>query len=172
MPHKSHQYGVDIITRLQQEADNDGSSLIWTGFITNVIREIAGHGQETNMKRRLLEYGAIRGTSDKLGWEVADYDPSTWDYDSHRIPVATRPLTKIELRDDILDRLTQNMNEIRTSLNVLVGQNTVILELLKTEPETETDTAMDLFAAALSSQNGLTFEERLNEQSNSDTEVT
>ena len=120
---KYYQYGVEILKRLQDEATVVNGTLIWTGSITPLIREIAGaSGNVSSMKKRLLEYGVIRGTSEEREWEVADYDPETWSYDANKISAPKRPLTRVELREDMLDRLTQYMNEIRASLNVMATE--------------------------------------------------
>jgi hypothetical protein len=120
--HKYHQYGVEILTRLQTEAGQDGQVLVWAGPISTLIAEIAGTGNVHEMKKRLLEHGAIKGTSEEKIWEVADYDPETWSYDANKISAPKRPLTRVELREDMLDRLTQYMNEIRASLNVMATE--------------------------------------------------
>jgi hypothetical protein len=149
---KYYQYGVEILKRLQDEATVVNGTLIWTGSITPLIREIAGaSGNVSSMKKRLLEYGVIRGTSEEREWEVADYDPAIWNYESHRVAVARRPLTKIELRDEMLDRLTQNMNEIRIALNALVLQNKEVLEVI------------DGIRQAAITDSQITFEEYLHE---------
>ena len=146
MGSKYHEYGRDILRRLQEEAMKEGSSLIWRGPITTLIGEIAGLGNITEMKKRLLEFAAIGMTSDPIAWEVAEWEPDHWDYDSHRVYVSRRPLTKVELRDDMIDRLTQYMTEIRAALDVLViGQREMMITLdtlandvREQEPERET----------------------------------
>ena len=116
---KYHQYGRDILTRLQWESVTENHALFWMGPITTLIAEIAGAGNVTEMKKRLLEYGAIRKV-DEVTWEVARHNPDHWDYASHRTPVVKRSLTKVELRDNMIDRLTQYMTEIKAALDVLI----------------------------------------------------
>jgi hypothetical protein len=117
---KNHRYGVQITTRLQDEAREETGSLIWRGRLTPLITDIAGAGNAHNMKRRLCEYGVIRPTSDEHEWEVTTGPASMWDNDRNRVAPELRRLTRTELGNYMINRQTDMISDLRESVEQLV----------------------------------------------------